>query len=143
MYREQVIKFEDELCKIREQGDMTRDLFKDKQLKADRRLSLMNDRYKELEKRRNIEVEGFKNDIKLLRQKLKSVERQLFKVTVGYSSSIKNNTSGMGAGACVAGDDIDLLQNVHEASVRSKAMQGELNYLKSKIYGLENDMRHL
>lgn len=28
MYREQVIKFEDELCKLREQGDVTKDIFK-------------------------------------------------------------------------------------------------------------------
>lgn len=127
MYREQVIKFEDELCKLREQGDVTKDVFKDRQDKMGKRLALMNDRYKELEKRRNMEIEGFKNDIKMLRQKLKSVEKQLFKVTIGYT-------------AC---DEIDVLQNVHETTVRSREMQGELNHLKAKIYGLENDIRHL
>lgn len=40
----------------------------------------MTQRYEALEKRRGMEVEGFKNDIKLLRQRLKSVEKQLFKV---------------------------------------------------------------
>ena len=127
MYREQVIKFEDELCKVREQGDVTKDLFKDRQDKMGKRLQIMNDRYKELEKRRNMEIEGFKNDIKMLRQKLKGVEKQLFKVTIGYSG----------------GDEIDVLQNVHETTVRSREMQGELNHLKAKIYGLENDIRHL
>lgn len=128
MYREQVIKFEDELCKCREQNDFTKDIFKDKQDKMSKRLQIMSDRYKELEKRRNMEIEGFKNDIKLLRQKLKGVEKQLFKVTIGYSS---------------VGDEIDVLQNVHETTVRSREMQGELNHLKAKIYGLENDIRHL
>jgi coiled-coil domain-containing protein 77 len=127
MYREQVIKLEDELSKIREQGDMTRDLFRDKQDKMSKRLNLMNDRYKELEKRRNMEIEGFKNDIKLLRQKLKTVEKQLFKVTIGFTGC----------------DEVDVLQNVHETTVRSREMQGELNHLKAKIYSLENDMRHL
>ena len=127
MYREQVIKFEDELCKVREQGDVTKDMFKDRQDKMTKRLQIMNDRYKELEKRRNMEIEGFKNDIKLLRQKLKGVEKQLFKVTIGYSG----------------GDEIDVLQNVHETTVRSREMQGELNHLKAKIYGLENDIRHM
>lgn len=88
----------------------------------------MNDRYKELEKRRNMEIEGFKNDIKMLRTKLKAVEKQLFKVTIGYTAG---------------GDEIDVLQSVHETTVRSREMQGELNHLKAKIYGLENDLRHL
>jgi coiled-coil domain-containing protein 77 len=82
-----------ELCKVREQGDVTKDMFKDRQDKMAKRLQIMNDRYKELEKRRNMEIEGFKNDIKLLRQKLKGVEKQLFKVTIGYSG----------------GDEIDVL----------------------------------
>jgi coiled-coil domain-containing protein 77 len=127
MYREQVIKLEDELCKLREQGDVTKDLFKEKQDKIGKKLSVMNDRYKDLERRRNMEVEGFRNDIKMLRNKLKTVEKQLFKVTIGYTG----------------GDEIDILKNVHETTVRSREMQGELNHLKAKIYGLENDLRHL
>lgn len=46
----------------------------------EKRLKLMTQRYEALEKRRNMEVEGFKNDIKQLQQKLKDVEKQLFKV---------------------------------------------------------------
>lgn len=45
-----------------------------------KRLKLMTQRYEALQKRRNMEVEGFKNDIKDLRQKLKDVEMQLVKV---------------------------------------------------------------
>ena len=45
------------------------------------RLTLSNDRFKELERRRNMEIEGFKTDIKMLRQKLKYVEKQLFRVS--------------------------------------------------------------
>jgi coiled-coil domain-containing protein 77 len=127
MYREQVIKFEDELCKVREQGDVTRDLFRDRQGKMTKKLQVMNDRYKELEKRRNMEVEGFKNDIKFMRQKLKTVEKQLFKVSIGFTGC----------------DEIDLLKNVQETTVRSREMQGELNHLKAKIYGLEHDLRLL
>jgi len=43
-------------------------------------LEIMNKRYSELEKRRNLEVEGFKTDIKQLRSRLKDVEKQLYKV---------------------------------------------------------------
>lgn len=45
-----------------------------------KRLQLMTQRYEALEKRRVMEVEGFKTDIKQLQQKLQDVEKQLFKV---------------------------------------------------------------
>ena len=48
-----------------------------------KRLGLMNQRYQDLERRRNLEVEGFKTDIKHLRQRLKDLEKQLFKVRYG------------------------------------------------------------
>lgn len=49
--------------------------------KMAKRLQLMTRRYEALEKRRAMEVEGFRADLKHLRQKLKDVERQLVKVT--------------------------------------------------------------
>lgn len=53
--------------------------------KMAKRLHLMTQRYEALEKRRSMEVEGFKTDIKHLRQKLKDVEKQLFKVIPQHS----------------------------------------------------------
>ena len=80
MYREQCIGLEDELGRIKEETDVGRELFKERNDKVSKRLALMNQRYNALEKRRSLEVEGFKNDIKMLRSKLKTVERHLFKV---------------------------------------------------------------
>ena len=54
----------------------------DRAVKMAKRLEIMNGRYTELEKRRNLEVEGFKTDIKHLRQRLKELEKQLFKVWI-------------------------------------------------------------
>lgn len=48
--------------------------------KMAKRLQLMTQRYEALEKRRVMEVEGFKTDLKHLRQKFKDVEKQLLKV---------------------------------------------------------------
>ncbi len=48
--------------------------------KMAKRLQLMTQRYEALEKRRAVEVEGFKTDLKHLRQKFKDVEKQLLKV---------------------------------------------------------------
>lgn len=63
----------------------------DRSDKMAKRLQLMTQRYEALEKRRSMEVEGFKTDLKHLRQKLKDVEKQLFKVIsqfkVGWGSN--------------------------------------------------------
>ena len=80
MYRKQCIGLEDELSRIREQTDVSKEIFKERSEKMSKRLELMNSRYESLEKRRVLEVEGFKNDIQMLRNKLKDVEKQLFKV---------------------------------------------------------------
>lgn len=55
-----------------------------------KRLQLMTQRYEALEKRRAMEVEGFKTDIKHLRQKVKDVEKYLFKVSrFSYVSALR------------------------------------------------------
>ncbi|XP_071123514.1 coiled-coil domain-containing protein 77-like [Mytilus edulis] len=135
MYREQVIQLEDELSRIREEGDVTREIFKGRSDKMTTRLTMMNQRYQDLERRRNLEVEGFKNDIKNLRSRLKDVERQLYKVTMGFAEDMDVQKPG--------DIDMQILRNVHATAGRSKKMVGELKNLKSKMYGLENDLKHL
>ncbi|XP_071809909.1 coiled-coil domain-containing protein 77-like [Asterias amurensis] len=127
MYREQVIGLEDELARIRERDDVSKDAYKDKVAKLAKRLHLMNQRYEALEKRRNLEIEGFKNDTRILRTRLKEVEKQLYKVTVGVGED----------------GDMFMLHDVHQTTKRSKKMQSELHQLKALIYGMETDLRHL
>ncbi|ELT96376.1 hypothetical protein CAPTEDRAFT_147477, partial [Capitella teleta] len=127
MYREQVIQLEDKLSRIREEGEVGKDLFKERSEKMTKRLDLMNQRYADLERRRNLEVEGFKNDIKLLRGRLKAVEKQLFKVPSKRPDDV----------------DMQILRNVRRTAGHSKELMGELKSLKGKVYGLENELRHL
>lgn len=125
MYREQCITLESELARIREEGDVGRELFKERSEKMGKRLKLMTQRYEALEKRRNMEVEGFKNDIKQLRQKMKDVEKQLFKVTLSIGPD----------------QDLAVLREVRQGNRLTRKIQGELKNLKAKIYGLENELR--
>lgn len=125
MYREQCVTLEDNLAHIQEEGDIGRQLFKERSEKTVKRLHLMTRRYEALEKRRAMEVEGFKNDIKLLRQRLKDVEKQLFKVTLGIGPD----------------QDLAILHEVRQSNNHTKIIQGELKNLKAKIYGLENRLR--
>lgn len=125
MYREQCISLEEELAKIREEGDVGREIFNERSEKMGKRLQQMTQRYEALEKRRVMEVEGFKTDLRQLRQRLKDVEKQLFKVAV---------TTG-------PDQDLAILQEVRQGNKRTKKIQGELKNLKSKIYCLESDLR--
>ncbi|XP_054071668.1 coiled-coil domain-containing protein 77 isoform X2 [Rissa tridactyla] len=98
---------------------------KERSEKMGKRLKLMTQRYEALEKRRNMEVEGFRNDIKQLRQKLKDVENQLFKVTLNIGPD----------------QDLAILHEVRQGNRLTRKIQGELKNLKAKIYGLENELR--
>ncbi|XP_068579315.1 coiled-coil domain-containing protein 77 isoform X1 [Cebidichthys violaceus] len=125
MYREQCITLETELSQIREEGDVGREIFKERSDKMAKRLQLMTQRYEALEKRRAMEVGGFKTDLKHLRQKFKDVEKQLLKVTLNIGPN----------------QDLAILHEVRQTNGRTKKVQGELMALKAKIYGLENELR--
>ncbi len=58
-----------------------------------------------------------------------------FQVTLGLSEGMDETRP----------EDIDLLilRNVRRTAGRSKHLMGELKGLKAKVYGLENDLRHL
>ncbi|NWS97401.1 CCD77 protein, partial [Mionectes macconnelli] len=125
MYREQCVSLEGELARIREERDAGKELFKERSEKMGKRLKLMTQRCEALEQRRNMEVEGFKNDIKQLQQKLKDVERQIYKVTLNMEP----------------GQDLAILREVRQGNRLTRKIQGELKDLKAKIYCLENELR--
>ncbi|XP_034032810.1 coiled-coil domain-containing protein 77 [Thalassophryne amazonica] len=125
MYREQCVTLETQLCQIKEAEDAGREIFKERSEKMTKRLQLMTQRCQALEKRRAMEVEGFKTDLKHLRQKLKDIEKQLIKVTLNVGP----------------GQDLAILHEVRQSNTRTKKVQDELMALKAKIYGLENELR--
>ncbi|KAF7484348.1 Hypothetical predicted protein [Marmota monax] len=125
MYQEQCIALEEELAKIREEEGVRREIFKDRSNKMSKRLQIMTKRYEALEHRRMLEVEGFKTDIKVLRQRLKDLEQMLYKATI--------NTR--------ANQDLAILCEVRDSNRRAHKIQGELKNIKSKVFGLENELR--
>ncbi|NWS15671.1 CCD77 protein, partial [Pachyramphus minor] len=125
MYREQCVTLEGELARIREERDAGKELFKERSEKMGKRLKMMTQRCETLEKRRNMEVEGFKNDIKQLQQKLKDVEKQIYKMTLNMGPD----------------QDLAILREVRQGNRLTRKIQGELKDLKTKIYCLENELR--
>ncbi|NXA98000.1 CCD77 protein, partial [Melanocharis versteri] len=126
MYREQCVSLEGEVARIREERDAGKELFKECSEKMGKRLKLMTQRCEALEKRRSMEVEGFKNDIKQLQQKLKDVEKQIYKVALNLGPD----------------QDLAILREVRQGNKLTRRIQGELKDLKAKIYSLEDELRH-
>ncbi|NWV95074.1 CCD77 protein, partial [Machaerirhynchus nigripectus] len=125
MYREQCVSLEGEVARIREERDAGKELFKERSEKMGKRLKLMTQRCEALEKRRSMEVEGFKNDIKQLQQKLKDVEKQIYKVAQNLGPD----------------QDLAILREVRQGNKLTRKIQGELKDLKAKIYSLEDELR--
>eukprot|EP00117_Sycon_ciliatum_P020139 scpid77622/ scgid2784/ Coiled-coil domain-containing protein 77 len=125
-YRDQCTELEDLHSRMREKQETNQQSFSQRAERMAQRLALMNDRYKNLERRRNLEREGFSNDIKSLRSRLKDLENQLYKVTVNFD------------GAC----DTDVLEAVQRTAGHTKQLIGELHGLKTKVYGVEHELRH-
>lgn len=126
-YREQCIKMEEDHSRLREEVTASKEVFSHRSDKMAKRLAVMNSRYESLEKRRSLEIEGYKNDITLLRLRLKELEKQLYKLMITLSGDQE---------LCVLGE-------VKKTASRSKKVMGELQHLKGKIYSLENDLSHI
>ncbi|NXM79610.1 CCD77 protein, partial [Oenanthe oenanthe] len=126
MYREQCVSLEGEVARIREERDVGKELFKERSEKMEKRLKMMTRRCEALEKRRNMEVEGFKNDIKQLQQKLKGVEKHIYKVALHLGPD----------------QDLAILREVRQGNKLTRKIQGELKDLKAKIFILEDELRH-
>ncbi|KAL5256049.1 hypothetical protein ACHWQZ_G011309 [Mnemiopsis leidyi] len=125
MYREQCLTLEEELCKVKEENDVSRSLFKERTSQMTKRLTTMNSRYEALDSRRTLEMEGFKTDVQMLRKKVHDLEKQLFKVTLAEKEN----------------PDIHVLKHVKSTAQRSKKLLGEINNVKSRLYSVENNMR--
>ncbi|XP_039564137.1 coiled-coil domain-containing protein 77 isoform X2 [Passer montanus] len=126
MYREQCVSLEGEVARIREERDAGKELFQERSEKMGKRLKLMTQRCEALEKRRSMEVEGFKNDIKQLQQKLKDVEKKIYKVALNLGPD----------------QDLAILREIRQGNKLTRKIQGELKDLKAKIYILEDELRH-
>ncbi|VDL89865.1 unnamed protein product [Schistocephalus solidus] len=80
MYREQVLQMEDQLMQLREEGNVSKQAYKESTERLNSQLRLSRQRYRDLERRRQLEVEGYQTDLNGLRKKLKDVEKKFLQV---------------------------------------------------------------
>lgn len=68
------------MVRNREEGIMCKDINKEQKQKIQERYQCLMIRYQNLERRRHLEMEGYRTDIGALRKKLRMVEKQLLQV---------------------------------------------------------------
>ncbi|KAA0200563.1 Coiled-coil domain-containing protein 77 [Fasciolopsis buskii] len=136
MYREQVIQLEEELVKCREEGLVSKDALKQHTDKLNQRLQTVNNRYRDLERRRQLEMEGYRTDISALRKKLREVEKQLLKLTLGLTDGLDNRCG-------LENVDVAILEQVEASATRSMHLMNQLKSLKLKMYALEDELRRV
>ncbi|GFT82659.1 hypothetical protein TNCV_1634331 [Trichonephila clavipes] len=91
-------------------------------------LKLEKNRLKNMERYRKLEVEGFQTDIKILKDKIYDLEKQLMKAVLIFEHDKK---------------DQELLKTIHTTAQHSKQTTGAIRRLKAKLYELESDIKNL
>ncbi|GFY72148.1 uncharacterized protein TNIN_92231 [Trichonephila inaurata madagascariensis] len=91
-------------------------------------LKLEKGRLKNMERYRKLEVEGFQTDIKILKDKIYDLEKQLMKAVLIFEHDKK---------------DQELLKTIHTTAQHSKQATGAIRRLKAKLYELESDIKNL
>ncbi|KAJ3281843.1 Coiled-coil domain-containing protein 77 [Borealophlyctis nickersoniae] len=89
------------------------------------RLSAINSSYASLKRRRDYEIEGFTNDILMLRKQLKSLEKSILRY------------------APLEDKELVLLNLARETGERVSKISSDLHGLKAKLYSTEEEVRSL
>lgn len=123
--RSQLGKYEEDMRHIKTKSEAA-DLSNKKRLSyLQQRLESISSSHKSLQKRRHYEIEGFTNDILMLRKQLKTLEKTILKF-----GPLEDRE-------CV------LLNMAKETGDRAAKISTELQKLKHKVYEAENEMRSL
>ncbi|XP_023218731.1 coiled-coil domain-containing protein 77-like [Centruroides sculpturatus] len=127
-YKSENIFLKKELERLKEMHMSALQFYKEKCSKLEEQLELKKSNYQQLTRNHRLDIEGFKNDIKILKTKLVNIEKQLLKTIIQVESNQ---------------NDMNLLKDVHSSTVRSVQIADNLKGLKRKLYALENELKKI
>ncbi|KAI9093069.1 hypothetical protein DFS34DRAFT_652657 [Phlyctochytrium arcticum] len=123
--RSQLGRYEREIHSLKAKSDDTEKGYKRRIDYLQSRLSAVTSTYTALKRRRDYEIEGFTNDILMLRKQLKMLERNILRY------------------APLEDKELVLLNLAKETGQRVSKISSELHGLKAKIYSTEEDVRSI
>ncbi|ORY48279.1 hypothetical protein BCR33DRAFT_714666 [Rhizoclosmatium globosum] len=123
--RMQLAKSEEELKTVKKKVEVVERGSQKKENVLGSRIELLTKNYNALRRRRDYEIEGFTNDILLLRKQLKILEKSILK----YGP--------------LEDRELVLLNLARETGTRAAQISTDLQGLKNRVLGVENDVRGL
>eukprot|EP00049_Salpingoeca_infusionum_P010179 m.172038 g.172038 ORF g.172038 m.172038 type:complete len:521 (+) comp14569_c0_seq2:128-1690(+) len=124
MYRQQCIQLEDELCRMKEERESSQDYGRKKAKSYAKRADMWKSRFHALEKRRQLEIEGYQTDIRMLRERMKELEKQLYRLALHTRRDATTD---------------QMLQDVHRTTTRTSHIVKQFQLLKAKLHQLEGE----
>eukprot|EP01147_Barroeca_monosierra_P010863 gene10863-2938_t len=128
MYREQCIQLEDELCRLKEEREASKKYENKKAVAQAKRADMWKARFQDLERRRALEIEGYKTDIRMLREKMQTMEKQMYRLILESDRDPGH---------------IKMMNDIRKSTQRTRKITGNLQNLKNKMYQLEHDTHRI
>lgn len=138
MYQEQCSVMEQEVARLRDQAESSKNQFKTRVQKMAAQVTYLRNKYNELDRRRMLEAEGFRSDIRLMRSRLRDLERGFSRLnakpsrTGSSSKSIATESLSVNTG---------LVSNAQETVERARQLEQELKLIHSRVLSLESELK--
>lgn len=137
MYQEQCSVMEQEVARLRDQAESSKNQFKSRVQKMASQVTYLRNKYNELDRRRVLEAEGFRSDIRLMRTRLRDLERGFTKVarpstTTSVSRSLATESASVNTG---------LVSSARDTVERARQLEQELKLIHSRVMSLESELK--
>lgn len=85
VYEAQCLQLEQRMCKLREEKEATEQMFKERNQKLLKQVDMLRNENMKLNERRKTDIRGFQTSIRLLKDDMKTVVHQIYKLTMALS----------------------------------------------------------
>ncbi|OAF67606.1 Coiled-coil domain-containing protein 77 [Intoshia linei] len=130
MFRHQTMELEDDKAQILEKGEEGESIYRNKIKKLSEQLSQWKKKYNNLVERKSFEAEGFRTDIRQLKDKIKNIEKSIQRVLISYTINQENEIHDL--------DELNVLKAIHQNSHKTQEAIQSLKKLKFRLYDIEN-----
>lgn len=136
MYQDQCSVMEQEVARLRDQAESSKNQFKTRVQKMAAQVTYLRNKYNELDRRRLLEAEGFRSDIRLMRSRLRDLERGFTRI---------NSKPGTTVTASKSSDSVSvntgLVSTARDTVERAKQLEQELKLIHSRVMSLESELK--
>ncbi|XP_042883820.1 coiled-coil domain-containing protein 77-like isoform X2 [Penaeus japonicus] len=128
MYESQCMQLEQTMCKLREEKEALEKLYKERSQKLSRQIEMLKQDNLRMDERRKTDIKGFQSDIRLIKNDVKTIVHQIYKITMTLSGT-----------DCVP-LDLSALNDMQAVSALVRAVQKMITDTKRNILKLEADI---